>query len=118
MNLSLSFFKSPVPFAPVYQDASAVGLCCPACGQNQDTLMQQLQPCKHLVCVYDHDQQTFSYQSDDFKQRVKTRHHDASQDLTAQDLAHLGYGDEMLAVDFTRGGCWSSELYAFDFSVD
>jgi hypothetical protein len=32
-------------------------------------------------------------------------------------LAQLGYGDELLALDFTRAGCWSRELFAFDFNA-
>jgi len=25
--------------------------------------------------------------------------------------------DEMLALDLTRAGCWSRELFAFDFGI-
>ena len=55
--------------------------------------------------------------SDDFKQRLALRKPSFFDELDSKVLAQLGYGDELLALDFTRAGCWSRELFAFDFNA-
>ena len=117
MNIINSFASSPVSYAPVYQNASVAGLCCPVCGSRQEDDLQGLHPCEHLVCVYDQEEQEFSFQSADFKQRRAAYSSPLPEELDAYGLAQLGYGDELLALDFTRAGCWSRELFAFDFTA-
>jgi len=117
MNLSSALFVSRVSCASVYQAASVAALCCPACGSPQEDDLQVLQPCKHLVCVYDQEAQEFAFQSDEFKQRLASSNTSISDELDSHVLAQLGYGDELLALDLTRAGCWSRELFAFDFGI-
>ena len=117
MNIPHSFLPSRVSYAPVYQSASVAGLCCPVCGNRQEDDLQGLHPCEHLACVYDQEAQEFSYQSASFKQRRAEAAVSLPEELDAYALAKLGYGDELLALDFTRAGCWSRELFAFDFTA-
>jgi len=117
MNLSSALFTSRVSCASVYQAASVAALCCPVCGSPQEDELQVLQPCKHLACVYDQEAQQFTFKSDDFKQRLATSKTSLSDELDTHVLAQLGYGDELLALDLTRAGCWSRELFAFDFGI-
>ena len=117
MNLTSTLLTRRVSCASVYQAASVAALCCPACGQPQEDELQLLQPCKHLTCVYDQEGQKFTFKSDDFKQRLALRKPSFFDELDSKVLAQLGYGDELLARDFTRAGCWSRELFAFDFSA-
>jgi hypothetical protein len=70
-----------------------------------------------LVCVYDQEAQEFTFQSDDFKQRLAMSNASINDELDYRVLAQLGYGDELLALDLTRAGCWSRELFAFDFNI-
>lgn len=118
MNLSSALFTSRVSYASVYQAASVAALCCPACGFPQEDNRQVLQPCKHLVCVYDQEAHQFTFKSDDFKQRLALSQTTITDELDKHVLAQLGYGDELLALDLTRAGCWSRELFAFDFNSD
>jgi hypothetical protein len=117
MNLFSGFLPSLVSYAPVYQTASVAGLCCPACGSRQENDLQVLHPCLHLACVYDQEAQEFSYQSEAFKARLAQHGIDLTGELDAHALTQLGYGDELLALDLTRAGCWSRELFAFDFEA-
>ena len=117
MNLPTTLLTSRVSCAAVYQAASVSALCCPACGSPQEDELQVLQPCKHLACVYDQEAQEFTFKSDDFKQRLATSKTSLSDELDTHVLAQLGYGDELLALDLTRAGCWSRELFAFDFGI-
>ena len=117
MNLSSALFTSRVSCASVYQPASVAALCCPACGNPQENELQVLQPCKHLACVYDQEGHQFTFKSDDFKQRLAASETSLNDELDAHVLAQLGYGDELLALDLTRAGCWSRELFAFDFGI-
>ncbi|MDC9721091.1 MAG: hypothetical protein PSN46_10270 [Gammaproteobacteria bacterium] len=118
MNLANIVRTSRVPFAPVYQSASIDGLCCPACGTQQENDLQSLQPCKHLACVYDQEACEFTFQSQNFKQRLMSSNIVITDELDAYGLANMGYGDELLALDLTRAGSWSHELFAFDFNAD
>jgi len=117
MNLSSALFTSRVSCASVYQTASVAALCCPACGFPQEDNRQVLQPCKHLACVYDQEAAQFTFKSDDFKQRLAASKTSLSDELDGRSLSKLGYSDEMLALDLTRAGCWSRELFAFDFGI-
>jgi|TARA_B110000967_G_scaffold168472_1_gene177427 hypothetical protein len=117
MNLSSALFTSRVSYASVYQAASVAALCCPACGFPQEDNRQVLQPCKHLVCVYDQEAHQFTFKSDDFKQRLAASKTSFSDELDGHILSKLGYSDEMLALDLTRAGCWRRELFAFDFGI-
>ena len=118
MNLSNAFLTPRVSYASVYQAASVAALCCPACGTPQEDELQVLQPCKHLACVYDQEAQQFTFKSDNFKQRLALSKTSITDELDSHVLAQLGYGDELLALDLTRAGCWSRELFAFDFNAD
>ena len=117
MKLTGTLLTRRVSYASVYQAASVAGLCCPACGQPQEDKLQLLQPCKHLTCVYDQEAHTFTFKSEGFKQRLALTQSALLDELDAKVLAQLGYGDELLAFDFTRAGCWSRELFAFDFNA-
>jgi len=117
MSLISNFMKSRVSYAPIYQNASVAGLCCPVCGNRQEDDLQVLHPCQHLACVYDQEAQEFSFQSDEFKRRRTQYALQLPEELDAYALAQLGYGDELLALDLTRAGCWSRELFAFDFEA-
>jgi hypothetical protein len=117
MNLSGALLTRRVSCTSVYQPASVAALCCPSCGTPQEDNLQVLQPCKHLVCVYDQEAQEFTFQSDDFKQRLAMSNASINDELDYRVLAQLGYGDELLALDLTRAGCWSRELFAFDFNI-
>jgi hypothetical protein len=118
MNLSSALLTNRVSCASVYQAASVAALCCPTCGTPQEDELQVLQPCKHLACVYDQEAQEFTFKSDDFKQRLALSQTTITDELDKHVLAQLGYGDELLALDLTRAGCWSRELFAFDFNSD
>jgi hypothetical protein len=117
MNLSNALLTRRVSCASVYQAASVAALYCPSCGTPQEDDLQVLQPCKHLVCVYDQEAQEFTFQSDGFKQRLAMSNASISDELDTHVLAQLGYGDELLALDLTRAGCWSRELFAFNFDL-
>lgn len=117
MNLANAFLTSRVSCASVYKAASVAALCCPACGMPQEDELQVLKPCKHLACVYDQEALEFTYTSDDFKQRVSSSKRVITGQLGANILSRLGYGDELLALDLTRAGCWRHELFAFDFNA-
>jgi len=117
MNLSSALLTSRVSCAAVYQAASVAALCCPVCGSPQEDELQVLQPCRHLACVYDQEAQQFTFKSDGFEQRLATSKTSLSDELDAHVLSQLGYGDELLALDLTRAGCWSRELFAFDFGI-
>ena len=117
MNLSGALLTRRVSCASVYQPASVAALFCPICGTPQEDNLQVLKPCKHLVCVYDQEAQEFTFQSDDFKQRFAMTNASINDELDSHVLAQLGYGDELLALDLTRAGCWSRELFAFDFDI-
>ncbi len=118
MNFSSALLTNRVSCACVYQAASVAALCCAACGSPQEDELQVLQPCKHLACVYDQEAQEFTFKSDDFKQRLAFSKTTVMDELDTRMLAQLGYGDELLALDLTRAGCWSRELFAFDFNAD
>ena len=117
VNLSNALITLRVSWASVYQAASVAGLCCPVCGAAQEDELQVLRPCKHLACCYDQEAQQFTFKSDDFKQRLATTKISFTDELDAQVLAQLGYGDELLALELTRAGCWSRELFTFNFNV-
>lgn len=118
MNLCIGLLTPRVSCASVYQAASVAALCCPACGAPQADQLQVLQPCKHLACVYDQEDHQFIFKSDDFIHRLCASKAALTDELDAHVLAKLGYGDELLALDFTRAGCWSRELFAFNFNAD
>ena len=117
VNLSNVLITRRVSCASVYRAASVAGLCCPACGGAQEEELQVLRPCKHLACLYDQEAQQFTFKSDDFKPRLAATKISLTDELHAQVLAQLGYGDELLALELTRVGCWSCELFAFNFNV-
>ncbi len=117
MNLTNPLLTPRVSCASVYQAASVAALCCPACGAPQEDQLQALQPCKHLACVYDQEAQKFNFKSNDFEQRLGVSKTAFNNELDAHTLAQLGYGDKLLALDFTQAGCWSRELFAFDFNA-
>ena len=117
VNLSNVLITRRVSCAAVYRAASVAGLCCPACGGAQEDELQVLRPCKHLACLYDQEAQQFTFKSDDFKPRLAATKISLTDELHAQVLAQLGYGDELLALELTRVGCWSCELFAFNFNV-
>jgi|TARA_B110000503_G_C6993247_1_gene348274 hypothetical protein len=118
MNLTSALLTRRVSYASVYQVASVAALCCPACGKPQEDDLQVLQPCKHLTCVYDQEAQQFTFKSDDFKQRLASTKTSLTDELDSKVLVQLGYGDELLALDLTRAGCWSRELFAFNFNAE
>ena len=117
VNLSNVLITRRVSCAAVYRAASVAGLCCPACGGAQEDELQVLRPCKHLACLYDQEAQQFTFKSDDFKPQLAATKISLTDELHAQVLAQLGYGDELLALELTRAGCWSRELFAFNFNV-
>ncbi len=117
MNLA-SGFLNRVSYASVYKAASVSALCCPACGEPQEDELQALQPCAHLACVYDQEAQEFIYKSEEFKQRITLSGEVFSGELSSKMLSRLGYADELLALDLTRAGCWSRQLFAFNFNVN
>ena len=117
VNLSNVITTRRVSCASVYRAASVAGLCCPACGAAQEDELQVLWPCKHLSCLYDQEAQQFTFKSDDFKQWLAATKISLTDELHAQVLAQLGYGAELLALELTRAGCWSRELFAFNFNV-
>ena len=117
VNLSNVITTRRVSCASVYRAASVAGLCCPACGAAQEDELQVLWPCKHLSCLYDQEAQQFTFKGDDFKQRLAATKISLTDELHAQVLAQLGYGAELLALELTRAGCWSRELFAFNFNV-
>ncbi|MDB4002284.1 hypothetical protein N8381_01465 [Oceanospirillaceae bacterium] len=116
MRLASSFLNR-VSYASVYKAASVSALHCPACGVSQEDELQLLQPCMHLACVYDQEAQEFTYKSDDFKQREALSNEAFTGQLSTRALSRLGYADELLALELTRAGCWSHELFAFNFNV-
>ena len=117
VNLSNVLITRCVSCASVYLAALVAGLCCPACGAAQEDELQVLRPCKHLACLCDQEVQQFTFKSDDFKQRLAATKISLTDELHAQVLAQLGYGNELLALELTRAGCWSRELFAFNFNM-
>ncbi|MEH6626551.1 MAG: hypothetical protein V7739_08905 [Motiliproteus sp.] len=97
---------------------------CPICGKsNVDTEDNSVDPCPHLAFMYGFSFSDFAYCSDDFNERTKNLGYNSiTFENAIEYLKRAGYGNNLLAIEFTYGGMacgpsWTTDLYGFDFNT-
>ena len=108
-------FNKLAPVAQVHLHNVNQSVHCPLCKQALENHLQEIQPCEHLVCVYNQEEATFTFAEAEFTKRVESQAVTFNE-LDGYVLAELGYKHELLTIEQTRTGSWDRQFVAYQVS--
>ena len=108
-------FNKLAPIAQVHLHNANQTIHCPICKHALENNLQEIQPCEHLVCVYNQEEAEFTFIEAEFAQRLKTKGVQFNE-LDGYVLAQLDYQDKLLALEQTRMGSWDRQFVVYQVS--